>query len=87
MEQSINGAVNGHPAALIRTAMQQAGVNRVIYTLSNGQYVGTIHFDGMSADLLRAMAQDFHAFINEQTGGVALAPAAALSQLPKLKTQ
>jgi hypothetical protein len=79
--EKLNGAAA--PPVMLRTPIMVGGGNRLVYTMSNGAYVGSIVFDGMTADLLRAMAQDFVAFINQQTGGLALAPASALGALPK----
>jgi hypothetical protein len=74
-------AANPPGLELKRTALLAGGINRLIYTMSNGDYVGSIVFDGVNPDALRALANDFQAFIVEQTGGISVAPPGALRQI------
>lgn len=74
--------INGHEVRLLRQVIQMAGANKVIYTLSNGTYMGSIIFDGMSNDALKMMAADFQAFITESVGGIVQVPAGARLPAP-----
>jgi hypothetical protein len=84
MSDHVNG---GTPPQMVRSLIPAppGGEHTVIYTLSNGQYIGEIKFRATSNDFLRAMSQDFLALIQQQTGGVAAVPADVLSQLEKLR--
>jgi hypothetical protein len=79
-EKVVNGSTQ---PAMLRTVLNENPGTRIIYTLSNGMYLGSIRIDMMSADALKAMAQDFQAFVAEQTGGIQQVPAGALSRLSK----
>lgn len=73
--------INGHAEVrMLRQVIQTTGSNRVIYTLSNGQYLGSITFDGMTNDALKMMAADFQAMITEVAGGIVQVPGARLPQ-------
>lgn len=75
--------VNGSPQlTVVRNVLNENPGTRIIYNLSNGMYLGSIRIDMMSIDALKAMAQDFQAFVAEQTGGIQQVPAGALAQLP-----
>ena len=68
----LNG--NAQPVAMIRNVLNSGGVNRIVYTLSNGQYVGSLTFDGQSTEAVKAMADDFQAFMAEQAGSLLKVP-------------
>ena len=59
-------AANPPGLELKRTALLAGGINRLIYTMSNGDYVGSIVFDGVNPDALR---------------GISVAPPGALRQI------
>jgi Tfp pilus assembly pilus retraction ATPase PilT len=62
---------------MVRNVINNGGVNRIIYALSNGQYVGSITFDGNSAEIVKNMAIDFQSFISEQMSGILHVPPGA----------
>jgi hypothetical protein len=74
MNEKVNGA-SGAPvqAALLRTVINLNPGLKIVYTLSNGMYLGTILLDGASQDALSAMANDLQAFVADQTRGVQVA--------------
>lgn len=64
------GAVTG---TLIRNVIPMNPGLKIVYTLSNGAYLGTLTVEASAQDALRTLVDDFHSFIHEQTSGLALA--------------
>jgi hypothetical protein len=79
-DEKVNGSVQ---PSLVRTVLNRNPGTRIVYTLTNGMYLGSIEIDMMSAEALKAMTEDFQAFVAQQTGGIQQVPAGALSRLSK----
>ena len=76
MEKELNGSapLTAKPtAALIRTVIPMPPGIRVIYTNRQGMVVGMLETFAVSNDGLAAIANDFQAFVAQQTGGVQIA--------------
>jgi hypothetical protein len=67
--------------AMIRTVIPQPNGAKIVYTTSQGGYVGTVVFDASSPDALSALGNDFQAFCAQQTGGIQVAPPGSLAGL------
>jgi hypothetical protein len=66
---------------VIRTVIPQASGAKVIYTTSQGGYLGTLVFDAQSPEALGVIGNDFQSFCAQQTGGIQVAPLGALAGL------
>jgi hypothetical protein len=64
-----NGTTPPAPMLMQTIIHEQPGA-RMIYTDTTGKYIGTIKFDAVSADALKAITAQFQAFVAAQTGGL-----------------
>lgn len=85
MNERVNGAGAGAivQVQLVRTVILRNPGMRLVYALTDGRYVGQIEFEGVDQAFFAAIANDFQAFIAQQTGGLQVAQGLP-SGLPKL---
>lgn len=83
-DKAVNGGQGGGQIMqMMRTVIVGQTSQRFVYTLSNGKYLGSIEFDVSSLDMARAIANDFAAYVAQNTNGVQLVPGDALAKLPR----
>jgi hypothetical protein len=80
-EKALNGSAEAAPAAiqLRRTIIPHGAGQKIVYTMSDGAYLGCVVHESMNTDALKVMAQDFHDFVAQSCGGLMVARGA----LPK----
>jgi hypothetical protein len=76
MKESVLDGLNGSeqvPTRIVRTVIPDGPGRKLIYTQSDGMYVGTIRIEGMTFEGLKLMLQDAQNYVAETTGGIAVA--------------
>jgi hypothetical protein len=79
MNEPMNGAAA--PPTVLQTLIQKPNGAKIVYTLSNGAYIGTIEFDTASQALLKMLGAEFQAFCAAQTGSLQIAGGAGADML------
>ena len=75
---------NGTTPTLKRWMIPISGRTKVVYTMSDGSYVGTMEYDAISMPAVLAMLNDLQALAAQQAGGII---ASAGMPMPGLKPQ
>jgi hypothetical protein len=76
VEKELNGSAPlaaQAQTALVRNVIQQPPGLKLVYTTSQGAFVGELEVLATSGEALAAIANDFQAFAAQQTGGVQIA--------------
>jgi hypothetical protein len=74
--------LNTTPLTMRRTFIKGPTSNRLIFTMSDGTYLGSIEFDTSSSQAALMIAKDFQAFVSESIGGIMQLPPGATLRPP-----
>jgi hypothetical protein len=85
MQERRSNGVSAEEAGLniVKSTMPVPGGAKLVYCLSNGQYVGTLTYDCINPEALRLLGEDFVEFTREKTSGLVQPVPAAVSQILK----